>query len=107
MSLTPDELGQQIREAQQKQGKPPADLRIPADNKVSGARQALRAATDFSAAIFVSGVLGYWLDKWLNTGNILMIIGVVVGSVAGFIGLLKSLNVITFNKNNDGSKRKQ
>ena len=64
-------------------------------------------AFQYGMAIVLCTLIGYGLDKWLNTGNILMIIGVVVGSVAGFIGLLKSLNVITFNKNNDGSKRKQ
>gem|GEM_PF-1213590 len=64
-------------------------------------------AFQYGIAIVLCTLIGYGLDKWLNTGSILMIIGVVVGSVAGFIGLLKSLNVITFNKNNDGSKRKQ
>jgi F0F1-type ATP synthase assembly protein I len=42
-------------------------------------------------AIVLCALIGYWLDNWLNTGNIIMIIGVIFGSVGGFINLLRAL----------------
>lgn len=87
-------------------GDSPSELQKVANSYRSGWAYA-EYAFQYGMAIVLCTLIGYGLDKWLNTGNILMIIGVVVGSVAGFIGLLKSLNVITFNKNNDGNKRKQ
>jgi F0F1-type ATP synthase assembly protein I len=84
----------------------PSELQKVADSYRSGWAYA-EYAFQYGLAIVLCTLIGYWLDKWLNTGNILMITGVVVGSVAGFIGLLKSLNVIKFNKNNDGNKPKQ
>jgi F0F1-type ATP synthase assembly protein I len=35
---------------------------------------------------------GYWLDKWLNTGNVLLIVFVMFGAVAGFVNLLRAVN---------------
>jgi F0F1-type ATP synthase assembly protein I len=55
-------------------------------------------AFQYAMAIVVCSLLGYWLDTVFNTGNILLIIGVFLGAIAGFIGLLKSLNVLSYTK---------
>lgn len=62
-------------------------------------------AFQYGIAIILCTLIGYWLDNWLGTGNILMIAGVIIGSVAGFIGLLKSLKVINFKKTDVGNKK--
>ncbi|MCI0448742.1 MAG: AtpZ/AtpI family protein [Chlorobi bacterium] len=49
-------------------------------------------AVQYGVAIVLCALIGYWLDNWLNTGNILMIIGVILGSIGGFINLLRALN---------------
>ena len=46
----------------------------------------------YGASIVLCTLGGYWLDKWLNTGNILLITGVLIGSVGGFINLLRAVN---------------
>jgi F0F1-type ATP synthase assembly protein I len=58
-------------------------------------------AMQFGIAIVLCTLIGSWLDSKLNTGNVLMITGVVVGTAAGFIGLLKQLNVLNSKKKSD------
>ena len=49
-------------------------------------------AIQYGLIIVLCTLGGHWLDNWLNTGNILLIIGVFFGSFAGFVYLLRSLN---------------
>ena len=62
-------------------------------------------AMQFGIAIVLCTLVGSWLDGKFNTGNILMIAGVLIGTVAGFIGLLKQLNVLNTKKKSDPSKK--
>jgi len=66
-------------------------------------------AFQYGISIVLCTLIGYWLDKWLNTGNILLIGGVIFGAVGGFVILLRSLGVIKLNKDidkkADGTKR--
>ena len=69
MSLTPEELGQKIKEARDRQDQK-SETPGPgmgAKDKPSGTAQALRAGTDLVAALVVGGFLGYWVDQWLGT----------------------------------------
>lgn len=52
-------------------------------------------AFQYGASIVLCSLAGYWLDKWLNTGNILLIVGVLFGSVGGFINLIRAVNYKT------------
>ena len=61
-------------------------------------------AFQYGAAIVVCTLLGWWVDSQLNTNGIFLFIGVFVGAVAGFIGLLKSLKVISFRGKNERGK---
>lgn len=87
MSLTPEELGEKIKEAQ---GRRKTDSSGPAPASASGRSKALRAATDLVTAIFVGGILGFWLDKWLDTRPLLMILMIFAGFGAGFVNLYRS-----------------
>lgn len=53
-------------------------------------------AFQYAMAIVVCSLLGYWLDNVLHTGQVLLIVGVFSGAVVGFIGLLRSLHVLSF-----------
>ena len=89
MSQTPDELGQKIKEAQARQEQGQASSAPKAEGQTPAAK-AVRAATDLGAAIFVGGVLGYWIDKWANTRPLFMILLLFAGFAAGFLNLYRS-----------------
>jgi F0F1-type ATP synthase assembly protein I len=59
----------------------------------------------FGIAIVLCTLIGNWLDGKLGTGNILMISGVIIGTVAGFIGLLKQLNVLNSKSKDERNKK--
>ena len=85
MSQTPDELGQKIKEARDKQSPKPA-----AASTQSGGGKALRAATDLAAALVVGVVLGYWIDRWLGTKPFGIILFLFLGFAAGFLNLYRA-----------------
>jgi len=59
----------------------------------------------YGMAIIICTLIGSWLDSKFGTGNILLITGVLIGATAGFIGLLKQLNVLNFGKKSDRNKK--
>ncbi len=69
----------------------PSEMQKIAKSYSSGWRYA-EYAFQYGASIVLCTLGGYWLDNWLNTGNWLMIIGVLFGSIAGFVNLLRGLN---------------
>ena len=91
MSQTPEELGQKIKAARERQGQIPGPEK-PEQN--SGGKtatgKALRAATDLVAALAVGGFLGYWLDRWLGTMPLFMIVMFFLGFAAGFLNIYRS-----------------
>lgn len=90
MNQPEDELGQKIREAREKQdletgvAKPKGSV----DSQSSG--KALRAASDLVAAVVVGGFMGYWLDRWLDTKPLFMIIMFFMGFAAGFLNIYRA-----------------
>jgi F0F1-type ATP synthase assembly protein I len=52
---------------------------------------AWNAVIEFSCALAVYGVLGYYADKWLNTGHVLFFGGLLLGLVLGLYVLHKRL----------------
>lgn len=89
MSLTPEELKEKIKEAQNR-GKPAetGPKKGPEDTGASG--NAFRAATDLVAALVVGGFLGYWIDRWLGTKPFGMIVFFFLGFGAGFLNIYRS-----------------
>lgn len=91
MSQTPDELGQKIKEARDRQARSiPQDKAPRQDKSRSSAGKALRAASDLVAALLVGGFLGYWIDKALGTKPLFMIIMFFLGFAAGFLNIYRA-----------------
>ena len=91
MGLTPEELSQQIKDARAKQEQEANTLAPPKatpDDTATG--KAVRAATDLVAALVVGGGLGYWLDGWLHTRPMFMIVLFFAGFAAGFLNIYRS-----------------
>lgn len=88
VNLTPEELGRKIKEAQERQGQTPG-APIHKDTSTPAGR-AMRAGVDLAAALLVGGFLGYWLDKWLNTKPLFMILLFFMGFAAGFLNIYRS-----------------
>jgi len=86
MSSDDLDLGQKIKDAQSRQGPDPVVKQpiTPQTNK------AIKAGTDFIAAIVVGVVLGYFIDRWLHTTPIGIIIFLFLGFAAGFMNLYRS-----------------
>ena len=52
----------------------------------------LTVVTLFSSNILGGIVVGYLLDRWLNTGPWMVITGIVLGLTSAVIGLVRVLN---------------
>ncbi|MDE1152638.1 MAG: AtpZ/AtpI family protein [Micavibrio sp.] len=91
MSLTPEELTRQINEARAKQDQNP-DPRAPKIGEQNGAAtgKALRAASELVAALIVGGFLGFWVDKWLGTMPLFLILFFFLGFAAGFMNIYRT-----------------
>jgi ATP synthase protein I len=87
LTLTPEELGRKIKEAQAKEegsaGSPSLSGKTPAG-------EAMRAGVDLAAALAVGGFIGYWLDRWLHTTPLFMILLFFGGFAAGFMNIYRS-----------------
>ncbi len=83
-----------------KDAKKPSEFLKVSKSYASGWRYA-EYAFQYGMSIVLCSLIGYWLDNWLNTGNMLFIIGVLIGSVGGFINLLRGLTVKKPSKDKD------
>lgn len=92
MSQTPEELGRKIKEAREKQGgtPDPQAQKEPQKQDPTSTGRALRASTDLVAGVVVGGFLGYWLDKWLDTKPLFMIVMFFLGFAAGFLNIYRA-----------------
>lgn len=89
MSHTPDELGRKIREAQERQKQLFQEEKDGKPENIGIGGKGFRAAADLVAAVFVGAVLGYWVDKWLDTSPWGMIIMFFMGFIAGFVNIYR------------------
>ena len=55
---------------------------------------AMRMGTEFVAAVFVASFIGFYIDKWLETTPIFIIIFFIIGSVAGIFNVVRSSKMI-------------
>ncbi|HKC87206.1 MAG TPA: AtpZ/AtpI family protein [Blastocatellia bacterium] len=53
---------------------------------------ALTVVTLFSSNILGGILVGYLLDRWLNTGPWMVITGIILGLTSAIIGLVRVLN---------------
>lgn len=84
-----------------KDAEKPSEFKKVANSYRSGWQYA-EVGFQYGASIVLCTLGGYWLDKWLDTGNIFLIIGVLFGAIAGFINLLKAVNYQNKKTGKDG-----
>jgi ATP synthase protein I len=53
--------------------------------------QAWRISIELVAGVMVGAVLGYFLDRWLSLSPLFLFIGIMLGAVAGFRNMARSL----------------
>ena len=53
---------------------------------------AMRAGVELVAGVAVGAGVGYGLDRWLDSGPWLLIVGFVVGAVAGMMNVYRAIN---------------
>ena len=61
----------------------------------------MAAGTQLTASIGASALLGWWLDREAGTKPWLLLVFVIVGTIGGFIGFMRTLRVLS------GQNRKQ
>ena len=64
------------------------------NKKVSPLGVAMKMGTEFVAAVFVASFIGFYIDKWLETTPIFIIIFFIIGSVAGIFNVVRSAKMI-------------
>ncbi len=54
----------------------------------------LRIATDIIAAVVVGGGIGWFLDRWLDSGPLLLMVFIVLGIVAGIRNVIRTYRLM-------------
>jgi ATP synthase protein I len=60
-----------------------------------GLGMAYRIGTELVVATVIGGAFGYLLDRWLGTNPWLLIVGVFVGTAAGFLNIYRIVSRMT------------
>ena len=78
-----------------------------APSSAGGLAQALRLAMEMVAALAVGGMIGWGLDRWLDTGPWLLLVFLVFGSAAGVHNAYRTASQVSAAaaRNDDGSER--
>ena len=64
------------------------------NKKVSPLGVAMKMGTEFVAAVFVASFIGFYIDKWLETTPVFIIVLFIIGSVAGIFNVVRSSKMI-------------
>ena len=72
---------------------------IPKDKKevtknTSSLGIAMRLSSELVAAVFVASVIGYYLDKWLETKPFLLIVFFFLGAITGILNVVRTSKMI-------------
>ena len=72
---------------------------IPKDKKevtknTSSLGIAMRLSSELVAAVFVASIIGYYLDKWLETKPFLLIVFFFLGAVTGILNVVRTSKMI-------------
>lgn len=81
----------------------PKDARGGAPGLLSGGSDLARfggMGLQFGATLCVFAFIGYWLDRWLGTLPIFLIVGVFVGFFGGTLSMVK--RVARYRESSDG-----
>jgi len=85
---TPKGLRDEIRRLRAKQESASGDPQNA--STASGMSFALRLGADLIAGVTVGSAIGYFLDRWLNTSPIFLLIFLLLGTVAGFMNIYRA-----------------
>lgn len=53
---------------------------------------ALRIGAEFLSAVFVGGLIGWFLDQWLDTLPVFLLVFGVLGVITGFVNVIRLAN---------------
>lgn len=72
---------------------------IPKDKKevtknTSSLGIAMRLSSELVAAVFVASVIGYYLDKWLETKPFLLLVFFFLGAITGILNVVRTSKMI-------------
>jgi len=59
--------------------------------------------TQLVVSIFMGFGIGYWLDKWLGTRPVFMLVFMLLGVVAGFLNIYRTVGKGTRGKDGTGA----
>jgi len=82
-----DSLGEQLAEAKSRHAPAPGP-----EPQGQGAAlgQALRLGIELVAGVAVGGFIGWWLDRFLGTAPLLMVVFLGLGAAAGIMNVVRS-----------------
>ena len=63
-------------------------------NNQSSMGIAMRLSSEVVAAVFVASLIGYYLDKWLETGPFLLIFFFFLGAITGILNVVRTSKMI-------------
>ena len=63
-------------------------------NNQSSMGIAMRLSSVLVAAVFVASLIGYYLDKWLETGPFLLIFFFFLGAITGILNVVRTSKMI-------------
>jgi len=69
----------------------PAQRKRATDEPASGMGMAFSIASQLVAGLGVGALIGYWLDRWLDTSPWLLIVFFFLGSAAGMLNVYRSV----------------
>ncbi len=74
----------------------------PSQNNVG---MVMRMGAELLSGAFVGALLGWYLDKWLNTSPVLFIICFFFGSAGGFLTLMRTMKEAEALSNTEDNKK--
>jgi ATP synthase protein I len=92
-----DDLDARLRAA--REGTAPRRSNSPAQRQMSFA---YRVLVEMAVGIGVGGFLGWWLDRWLGTTPILLLVMLFVGFAAGALNAYRASQAYTAGLRDDG-----
>ena len=90
--MDPNEIKNRIEKAKSDLGT--KETNETKDKTVSPLGIAMKMGTEFVAAVFVASFIGFYIDKWLETTPVFIIIFFFIGSVAGIFNVVRSSKMI-------------
>lgn len=102
---TPEEIrakAEELRNRSESMGRTPARH----VKEIGGYQEIIYLVADLLAGLSVGGLVGYYIDEWLNTGPWGLMICLILGGAAGFLAVMRMSARPLENKEEKTSKEK-